>query len=158
MKIRILCVGKIKEEFYRTKIKTDTERIRKYCDFEIIEVEDEKTAEHMSETEINKVKQREGERLQKYLKGGSDEAVIALCIDGKMHSSDSWNQKLQNWIQQKELRQITYIIGGSLGLDRSIIKQAHYQLSISRLTFPHNLMRVLLTEQIADLVSEQVSK
>lgn len=158
MKIRILCVGKMKEEFYRRKINDEISKIRKHCDFEIIEVEDEKTAENMSEIEINKVKQKEGERLQKYLKGEPGEAVIALCIDGKMLSSEQWNQKLQNWVQEKEIRQITYIIGGSLGLDAEIIKQAHYHLSVSRLTFPHNLMRVLLTEQIADFVSEQGSR
>lgn len=155
MKIRILCVGALKEEAYKIKIAADAARIRKKCEFEIIEVKDEKNAEHMSDAEILKVKQKEGERLLPYLKKTPGEFVVALCIEGKMHTSESWKQKLKEWREQRQLQQITYIIGGSLGLDPAVIKRADYSLSISRLTFPHNLMRVLLTEQIAGLVENE---
>lgn len=152
MKIRILSVGKVKEDFYRNRIKEYRTIIEKKCSFEIIEVEDEKTAEHMSELEIQQVQNAEGERLLKYLGRNTEELVIALCIDGTMYATREWNQKLRSPIQQGEIRQITYIIGGSLGLAANVIQRADFKLSFSGLTFPHQLMRVLLTEQIAGFV------
>lgn len=148
MKIRILCVGKIKEEFYRKQLAEYQKSINKYCQFEIIEVEDEKTMERLSETERNRILKIEGERLNKYLMDNPGELIVALCIEGKKFSSEEWNQKLKNWIQQRELQQVTYIIGGSLGLDSDIVRKADVKLSFSNLTFPHQLMRVMLTEQI----------
>lgn len=149
MKIRILCVGKVKEAFYRKQIEEYAVRIRKQHSFEIIEVEDEKTAEHMSEAKRRKVLELEGDRLLKYLERRPEELVAALCIEGKLYSSQAWRKQLQEQIRQRELQQITYVIGGSLGLDERVLRQADQHLSFSRLTFPHQLMRVLLTEQIA---------
>lgn len=150
MKIRILCVGKIKEVFYQKRIEEYSAEIQKQCQFEIIEVDDEKTAEHMSETELRTVLKAEGERLLRYLNRNSKELVVALCIDGKKYSTEGWNRNLQEQIQKKEIQQITYIIGGSLGLDQTVIQRADQKLSFSNLTFPHQLMRVILTEQIAN--------
>lgn len=149
MKIRILCVGKVKEAFYRKLIEEYSNSVRKRCSFEILEVEDEKTAEHMSEAERKKLLELEGDRLLKYLDRNPGELIAALCIEGKMYSSQSWHDLLQKQIQQKEIHQITYIIGGSLGLDGRVVQRADLTLSFSRLTFPHQLMRVLLVEQIA---------
>lgn len=103
----------------------------------------------MSETERKKLLGLEGDRLLKYLDRNPGELIAALCIEGKMYSSQSWHDLLQKQIQQKEIHQITYIIGGSLGLDGRVVQRADLTLSFSRLTFPHQLMRVLLVEQIA---------
>lgn len=149
MKIRILCVGKVKEGFYRRLIEEYSTSIRKRCSFEILEVEDEKTAEHMSEAERRKLLEVEGDRLLKYLDRNPKELVAALCIEGKMYSSQDWSSLIREQIRQKEIQQITYIIGGSLGLDARVVRRADLTLSFSRLTFPHQLMRVLLAEQIA---------
>lgn len=149
MKIRILCVGKVKEAFYRKQIEEYAARIRKEYSFEILEVADEKTAEHMSEAERKKLLELEGDRLLKHLDRNPRELVAALCIEGKMYSSQTWSNHLQEQIRKKEIQQITYIIGGSLGLDARVVRRADLSLSFSRLTFPHQLMRVLLVEQIA---------
>lgn len=149
MKIRILCVGKVKEEFYRKKIIEYSAEIRRKSQLEIIEVEDERTTEHMSDLERNKLLRIEGERLLKHLERNPKEFVAVLCIEGKAYSSPEWSRKLQNQIRQNEIQQITYIIGGSLGLDQRVMERADQSLSFSHLTFPHQLMRVILMEQIA---------
>ena len=152
MKIRILCVGKVKEEFYRNRIREYSAVIRKRCSFEIIEAADERTAEHMSAAEVRRVQKAEGERLLKYLKQDRGELVTALCIDGDMHSTGEWIHDLEVQRKQKDIREFTFIIGGSLGLAEEVIRRSDRQLSFSRLTFPHQLMRVMLAEQLAALV------
>lgn len=149
MKIRILCVGKVKEEFYRRRIREYSEEIQKHHSFEIIEVADEKTEENMSEAERNKRLSLEGERLLKHLSRNAGEYVVAFCIEGKPITSRDWQRMLKVQAEQNEIRQLTFIIGGSLGLDPSVTALANQRWSISNLTFPHQLMRVILTEQIA---------
>ncbi len=148
MQIRILCVGKIKEGFYRNRIQEYQKMLSKKCQFEIIEVEDEKTEEQLSEAERNRILKLEGDKLRKYLSNKNDDWIVALCIDGKQYSTNQWKQKVETIYRQQKWNQITYVIGGSLGLDSSIIQMADEKLSFSRLTFPHQLMRVMLIEQI----------
>lgn len=145
MKIDIVSVGKIKESYFRGAIEEYSKRLSKYCKLDIIEVADEKTKENASETEENLVKEKEGERILKNLK--EDAYVIALSITGKKLDSVAFSKKLDNLgISGKS--HIQFVIGGSLGLHESVLKRANYELSFSDMTFPHQLMRVILLEQI----------
>lgn len=145
MKITILCVGKIKEAYFSAAIDEYSKRLSRYCKLEIIEVQDEKTPEKASLSEEKLIKQKEAERLKKYIK---DEAyVFALAIQGKQLNSLQLSQKIDKaGIDGKS--HIIFIIGGSLGLEESIIRQADFAISFSKMTFPHQLMRVILLEQI----------
>lgn len=148
MKYRILCVGKIKEDFYRKRLEELSKEIQKKHTFQIIEVEDEKTSENLSDVERKRILKTEGEKLLRALPYNSKEFIVALCIDGTQYSTEDWIERLCIAAEQKEYNQITYIIGGSLGLDAEVVKRANIKLSFSNLTFPHQLMRVMLAEQI----------
>lgn len=126
MKITILTVGKVKEKYFTGAIQEYSKRLSRYCKLEIIEVADEKTPDHASEREEELIRRKEGERLAKYIR--EDAYVIALAIEGKSY--------------------IIFIIGGSIGLDPDILQNADELLSFSQMTFPHQLMRVVLLEQI----------
>lgn len=145
MKITILCVGKIKEKFYRDAILEYSKRLSRYCKLEIIEVADEKTIEAASDNEIAIVKQKEGERILANLK--EDAYKICLAIDGKNLDSVELSQKIDK-LGISGYSHIVFIIGGSLGLADEVLKKADYHLSFSKMTFPHQLMRVILLEQI----------
>jgi len=145
MKITVLCVGKIKEKFYVQALLEYQKRLSRYCDIEIIEVADEKTKENASENEIQIVKDKEGERMSKHIK--EDSYVIALAINGKMLDSVELSSKIER-LGIQGTSHITFIIGGSLGLSDTILKKADYLLSFSAMTFPHQLMRVILLEQV----------
>ena len=145
MKITILCVGKVKEKFYRDAIDEFCKRLSRYCKLDVIEVSDEKTEEQASENEIRVVKIKEGERLLKNIK--DDAYVIALCIDGKQLDSEELSQKIEK-LGVSGVSHICFVIGGSLGLADEVIRRADYKLSFSKMTFPHQLMRVILLEQI----------
>lgn len=145
MKITIICVGKIKEDFYRKAVSEYEKRLSKYCRLEIIEVQDEKTPDHAGAAAEEQIKEKEAARVLKYLK--EDAYIYALEIDGQNPDSISFaNEINQLGIQGKS--HIQFIIGGSLGLHQSVSKAAHRSLSFSNMTFPHQLMRVILLEQI----------
>ena len=144
MKISIICVGKIKEKYFTMAIDEYSKRLSKYIKLNIIELLDEKAPENLSKAEEEAIKQKEGEKILKNIK---DEYVIALCIDGKELDS----VELANFIQNTRTRgisHITFVIGGSLGLHKNVINRADFKLSFSKMTFPHQLMRVILLEQI----------
>lgn len=145
MKITILCVGKVKEKFYRDAIDEFVKRLSRYCKLEITEVADEKTEEAASETEIRIIKEKEGERLLKNIK--DDAYVVCLCIDGKQLDSEELSDKIEK-LGIQGTSHICFVIGGSLGLADAVIKRADFKLSFSKMTFPHQLMRVILMEQI----------
>lgn len=145
MKITILCVGKIKEDFYRKAIGEYTKRLSRYCKLEIIEVADEKTPDSASEAVEMQIKDKEGERLLKYIR--EDTYVIALAIDGRMLDSVQMSCSLEN-LGLTGKSNVAFVIGGSLGLSEKILKRADEKLSFSKMTFPHQLMRVILLEQI----------
>lgn len=145
MKITILCVGKIKEKYFTDAIAEYSKRLSRYCTFTIKEVSDEKTSENASDKEINIIKDKEGERL---LKVWDENAfTIALCIDGKQLDSVELSQKIDS-VTVNGYSHIQFIIGGSLGLSEAVIRKADFKLSFSKMTFPHQLMRVILCEQI----------
>ncbi len=145
MKITILCVGKIKEKYFNLGIEEYQKRLSRYCKLEIIEVPDEKTPDNASAAEELQIKQKEGERISKYIK--QDAYVISLAIEGKQIDSVELSEKIEK-LGVDGVSHIIFIIGGSLGLDASIIKQSDFLLSFSKMTFPHQMMRMILLEQI----------
>lgn len=145
MKISILTVGKIKEKYFTAAISEYTKRLSRYCKLEIIEVADEKTPDNASEHEEDLIRAKEGERLKKYIKDGA--YVIALAIQGKQTTSEEFAEKIHG-LGLKGESHIVFIIGGSIGIDKSILKEADELLGFSQMTFPHQLMRVVLLEQI----------
>lgn len=145
MKIDIVCVGKIKEKFYREAVEEYAKRLGKYCKFDICEVEDEKTPDKAGEALEEQIKLKEAQRILGRLK--DDAYVITLEISGKKLDSVSFAHMLeQAGIQGKSHMQ--FVIGGSLGLHESVSKRADRHISFSDMTFPHQLMRVILAEQI----------
>lgn len=145
MKITILCVGKIKEKYFNMGIDEYTKRLRRYCKLDIIEVPDEKTPDNASMAEELQIKKKEGERILKHIKEGA--YVITLAIKGKELTSVELSDKIEKLGVSSESH-IIFIIGGSLGLDEAILKRADYSLSFSKMTFPHQMMRMILLEQI----------
>ena len=145
MNIDIVCVGRIKERYLTDAIAEYSKRLSRYCKLDIIEVADEKTPEHASEGVDRQIKAKEGERIAKHLKPGA--FVIALAIDGQMLSSEGLAAKVSQ-LGIQGVSHIQLVIGGSIGLDEAVLKRADYKLSFSKMTFPHQLMRVILLEQI----------
>ncbi len=149
MKIDILCVGKIKEKFYRDALDEYKKRLSRYCTLNIIEVSDEKTPDNCSDNEKNIILQKEADRLLKYIpdSGSIDCHVITLEIAGKKLSSEKLAAEIEN-LNIKGKSHLIFIIGGSLGLHNSVLSRSNLALSFSDMTFPHQLMRVILLEQI----------
>ncbi len=145
MKITLLTVGKIKEKYFTMAISEYKKRLSRYCKLEIIEVTDEKTPDNASEHEEDLIRAKEGDRLAKYIKDGA--YVISLAINGKQHSSEEFADKIDK-LGINGVSHIIFIIGGSIGIDKDILKNSNELLSFSKMTFPHQLMRVVLLEQI----------
>ena len=145
MKISILTVGKIKEKYLRDAIAEYSKRLSRYCKLEIIEVADEKTPDNVSETVEDSIRSKEGERLLKYIK--DDAFVITLELAGEQLTSEKFAEKINN-LGIRGTSHIQFVIGGSIGLGKEILKRSDYALSFSKMTFPHQLMRVILLEQI----------
>ena len=145
MKITVLAVGKIKERFYTDAVSEYAKRLSRYCRLEIVEVADEKTPDGAGEAMERKIKEKEGERLLSHIKDNM--YVIALAIEGKARSSEELSGRLDNLGLQGN-SDIAFVIGGSLGLSEAVLKRADEAISFSRMTFPHQLMRVILLEQI----------
>ncbi|HJC42818.1 MAG TPA: 23S rRNA (pseudouridine(1915)-N(3))-methyltransferase RlmH [Candidatus Mediterraneibacter gallistercoris] len=145
MKITLITVGKIKEKYLRDAIAEYSKRLSRYCKLEIVEVADEKTPDQASETVEENIRAKEGERILKYIK--DDMYVITLEIDGKMLSSEEFAGKIESLgVQGKS--SIVFVIGGSIGLGKEVLRRSDYALSFSKMTFPHQLMRVILLEQV----------
>lgn len=144
MNITIICVGKIKEAFYRDAIAEYAKRLSAYCTFKVCEVDDEPDT-GSSEAAIETAKEREAERILKNIKPGMH--VITLEIKGKKYSSETFSAMLSDlFVSGKS--DIAFVIGGSNGLAKSVSDRADGKLSFSDMTFPHQLMRVILSEQI----------
>ena len=144
MKITLVTVGKIKEKFYTDAIAEYAKRLSRYCKLEIIQVADEKTPDKASEAEEQQIKDKEGKRILEQIKDGA--FVIALAIDGKMLDSVELAEKIDK-LGIGGVSQLVFVIGGSLGLSEAVLSRADYR-SFSRMSFPHQLMRVILLEQI----------
>ena len=145
MKITLVTVGKIKERYWRDAIMEYTKRLSKYCKLEILEAADEKTPDQASERLMESIREREGERVLKLVK--PEAYVIVLAIAGKQVASEQMAAKIEQ-LGIRGISHITFIIGGSLGLSQAVMARADESLSFSLLTFPHQMMRVILLEQI----------
>ena len=145
MKVTLITVGKIKEKFFQDAIAEYSKRLSRYCKLEIVQVADEKTPDGASEAVETQIKEKEGERILSNIKDGS--FVVALAINGNMLDSEELAAKIEKW-GVSGISQIVFIIGGSLGLSNQVLARADYKLSFSKMTFPHQLMRVILLEQI----------
>ena len=145
MKITLITVGKIKEKYFTDAIKEYAKRLSRYCKLEILELADEKTPDGASEAEEMQIKTKEGERILKSVKDNA--YVFALAIQGKKMSSEDFADTI-NRLGIGGDSHLMFIIGGSLGLDDRVLKRADRLISFSDMTFPHQLMRVILLEQI----------
>ena len=142
--IKIVCVGKIKEKFYRDAIAEYQKRLSRYCKLSVVEVADEKTPDKCSETEEQQIKEKEAVRILSQIR--DTDYVIALAIDGKSPDSVAFAEHLQQ-LAVSGRSSIAFVIGGSLGLSGAVVARANEKLSMSKMTFPHQLARVMLLEQ-----------
>lgn len=145
MKITIIAVGKLKEKYWKQAISEYEKRLSAYTKIDIIEVPDEKAPENMSDKEIEQMKEKEGQRILAKVKPQS--TVITLEIQGKMLSSEGLAKELDQRMTQGA-SDFTFIIGGSNGLHQEVMKRSNFALSFSKMTFPHQMMRVVLLEQV----------
>lgn len=145
MKISIIAVGKLKEKYLKEAVKEYSKKLNNFYKFTIIEVNDEKAPENSSEKENALVMKKEGERILNRIK--VNQYVIALDIKGKQMSSEKF-ANLFNEKKNYNKNDIVFIIGGSLGLSQEVLKRANERLSFSMMTFPHQLMRIIILEQI----------
>lgn len=145
MKITIVSVGKIKEKYLNDALAEYGKRLSRYCKLEFMEVADEKTVDKAGEALNRQVKEKEGARILNCLK--PDAFVIALAIEGSMMDSEEFAEKIRR-LGVGGVSHIQFVIGGSLGLAEEVLRRADLLLSFSRMTFPHQLMRVILLEQI----------
>ncbi|OAH54285.1 MULTISPECIES: 23S rRNA (pseudouridine(1915)-N(3))-methyltransferase RlmH [Bacillaceae] len=145
MNISIITVGKLKEKYLKQGIDEYVKRLSAYAKMDIIEVADEKAPEVLSDAEMIQVKEKEGERILSKI--GQDTYVIALAINGKMKSSEALAADLDKLATYGKSK-IAFIIGGSLGLSDTVLNRADEKLSFSNMTFPHQLMRLILVEQV----------
>ncbi|XKE94761.1 23S rRNA (pseudouridine(1915)-N(3))-methyltransferase RlmH [Metaplanococcus flavidus] len=145
MNISIITVGKLKEKYLKSGIEEYTKRLGSYSKISEIEVADEKAPEQLSDADMEIVKKKEGERI--LTKIPADAYVIALAIDGKMKTSEALAKDLESLMTYGRSK-IVFVIGGSLGLHDEVLKRADEKLSFSKMTFPHQLMKLILVEQV----------
>ena len=145
MNIKIITVGKIKEKFMRAAIDEYTKRLSRYCKLEIIEVADEKTPDNASEKEEEAIKEKEGVKVRSYIK--DTDYVIALDLSGKDMTSEQFSKKIES-LGLEGKSNVVFLIGGSLGISSETLKRADMKISFSKMTFPHQLFRIMLLEQI----------
>ncbi len=145
MKITIAAVGKIKEKYLKDGIDEYTKRLSRFCDLEIIEVQDEQAPDNLSEAGEKQIMKKEAEKLLKRIKEGS--LLVVMDVKGEKLDSEGFAAKLKSFFVSGSSH-ITFIIGGSLGVDEDLLKRANLRLSMSSMTFPHQLARLILLEQI----------
>ncbi len=145
MQIELLCVGKLKEKYLTMACDEYSKRLSRFCKLHITELKDEAVGDQATQTQILQAMDREGERLLSYI--GPRDYVVSLCVEGKSLSSEEFADKMQN-IAQLGAGRLVLIIGGSNGLSDAVKKRSDFKLSFSKMTFPHQLMRVILLEQL----------
>lgn len=143
-RITVLCVGKLKERFYADAAAEYIKRLSRYCKVEVVELPETRLPDDPSNAEIQRALAAEAAAIRARLEGG---AVVAMCIEGKTCSSEELAKKLESFALEGKSR-VTFLIGGSFGLDETLKKEANWRLSMSPMTFPHHLARVMLLEQI----------
>ena len=144
-KVTILCVGKLKEKFYIDASAEYLKRLQRHCKCEIVELAEYRLPEDPSPAEIQKALSTEAAAIREKLPRGG--AVVAMCIEGKTCPSEELSRRMADFAVQGKT-QVTFLIGGSVGLDASLKQQADWRLSMSPMTFPHHMARVMLLEQI----------
>lgn len=145
MNIQIISVGKLKEKYLKLGIEEYTKRLGSYAKIDLVEVPDEKAPENLSDADMEIVKKKEGDRI--LAKIGADTYVIALAIEGKMKSSEQLASDLESLMTYGRSK-IAFVIGGSLGLHDEVMKRSDEKLSFSKMTLPHQLMKLVLVEQV----------
>lgn len=145
MKFTLVVVGKLKEKYLKEGISEYSKRLSRFCELQIVEVEDEQAPENLSEAQAVQVKKKEAERIIKKVKEGS--TLIVLDLNGKKLDSEGFAEKLNSFFVSGKSH-ITFVIGGSLGLDDELVQKADFRLCLSDMTFPHQLARLILLEQI----------
>ena len=145
MKLSIVAVGKLKEKYLKEGINEYSKRLSRFCELQIIEVDDEQAPENLSASQEKQVKKREAERIVKKVK--EDSALIVLDLKGKKLDSEEFAHKLNSFFISGKSH-ITFVIGGSLGLDEELTQKADFRLCLSDMTFPHQLARLILLEQV----------
>lgn len=143
-RITVLCVGKLKEKFYADAAAEYIKRLSRYCKIEVVELQETRLPDDPSNAEIQRALAAEAAAIRARLEGG---ALVAMCIEGKTCSSEELAKKLESFALEGKSR-VTFLIGGSFGLDEALKKEASWRLSMSPMTFPHHLARVMLLEQI----------
>ena len=142
--INIVCIGKIKEKFFKDAIDEYSKRLSKYCKLNIVELPDEKIPEKINTNIENDIKSKECTNMINHIK--KDSYIICLDLNGKEFSSEQFSKKIEDI--SMESSQITFVIGGSLGLNQEILSLANQKICFSKMTFSHQLIRVFLLEQI----------
>lgn len=143
--INIICVGKLKEKYLQDALSEYSKRLSKYCNLNIIELPDEKLPNNLNDSLINQIKQKESNNILSHIEKGS--YVLALDLKGKQFSSEEFSKKITN-ISINSFSSITFIIGGTLGLYENVLKNSNELICFSKMTFPHQLIRIFLLEQI----------
>ncbi len=142
--INVVCIGKIKETYLKDAINEYSKRLSKYCKLTILELPDEKIPDKLNDSLSNEIKEKESNSILNHIK--KDSYIICLDLTGKEFSSEEFSKNIENLSLQTS--QITFVIGGSLGLSSNILKKAHQKICFSKMTFPHQLIRVFLLEQL----------
>ena len=142
-RVSVLCVGKLKERFYAEAVSEYAKRLGRYCKLDLVELAEQRLPESPTPAEVERALAREAEVIREKVPSGA--WVIALCIEGSLYSSEKLSGLLETWGRE---RRLVFLIGGSFGLHPSLKAQAHAQLSMSPMTFPHHLARVMLLEQL----------
>ena len=144
-KITIICVGKLKEKFYIEAAAEYVKRLQRHCDLALIELPETRLGDHPSGAEIHQALSGEAELIRQKIPKGS--AVTALCIEGKSCDSETLSRHLAEFALAGRSG-VTFLIGGSFGLDATLKQQADWRLSMSPMTFPHHMARIMLLEQV----------
>lgn len=145
MNITVISVGKIKEKYLVAGIAEYAKRLSKYCKLTLVEVADEKAPENLSEKDMLIVKRREGERILSRIKDNT--YVVTLEIEGKQMTSEAFSKKIDK-LMLDGVSNVVFVIGGSLGISKEVIARSDFKISFSKMTFPHQLMKMILLEQI----------
>ena len=143
--VKLICVGKMKEKYYMDAVAEYTKRLRAYCKFEIVELPEYRLSDNPSDKEIEAALEKEAHEIEKQIPAGA--AVVAMCIEGKKKSSTELAKQMEQWAASGKSR-LCFLIGGSFGMHPTIKQRADLKLSMSDMTFPHHLARVMLVEQI----------
>ena len=145
LNVQIICIGKLKENYLKDAISEYSKRLQKYCDLTITELADEKLPNKLNDSIINEIKNKECNKIMQNIK--KDSYIFSLDLKGKQYSSEDFSKKIED-IALNENSHITFIIGGTLGLTEEVLNNSNEKICFSKMTFPHQLIRIFLLEQL----------